>query len=117
MEGRQAGTWPQRRRLHVHRRYALVAAIGGSPFCAQTIASPVPGIAAGCFDRSLSVADPIARGSRRTRHTLSLSSASSVDIGSARTTCRPRAGSASRKVPELLREAALKKLHEHLYSD
>ena len=47
----------------------------------------------------------------------SLSSASSVDIGSARTTCRPRAGSASRKVPELLREAALKKLHEHLYSD
>jgi hypothetical protein len=47
----------------------------------------------------------------------SLSSASSVDIGSARTTCRPRAGSASGKVPELLCEAALKKLHEHLYSD
>src|SRR6516225_10987212 len=36
----------------------------------------------------------------------SLSSASSVDIGSARTTCRPRAGSASEKVPELLCEAA-----------
>jgi hypothetical protein len=38
-----------------------------SPFCAQSIASLVPGIAAGCFDGSLSVADPIARGSRRTR--------------------------------------------------
>src|SRR5262249_58780462 len=47
----------------------------------------------------------------------SLSSASSVEIDSARTTCRPRAGSASGKVPELLCEAALKKLHEHLYSD
>src|SRR5262249_23765883 len=38
----------------------------------------------------------------------SLSSASSVDIGSARTTCRPRTGSASGKVPELLFEAALR---------
>jgi hypothetical protein len=28
---------------------------------------PRPGIAAGCFDGSLSVADPIAWGSRRTR--------------------------------------------------
>src|SRR5215510_8395676 len=46
-----------------------------------------------------------------------LSSASSVDIGSARTTCRPRTGSASGKVAELSCEAALKKLHEHLYSD
>jgi hypothetical protein len=35
--------------------------------------------------------------------------------GSART--NPRAGFASGKVPELLCEAALKKLHEHLYSD
>jgi uncharacterized protein len=44
----------------------LVAASGGSPFCAQTIARPVPGVAAGCFDGSMSVANPIARGSRRT---------------------------------------------------
>jgi hypothetical protein len=62
-QGREAGR-PARAASYESR---VVAASGGSPFCAQTIASLVPGIAAGCFDGSLSVADPIARGSRRTR--------------------------------------------------